>query len=240
MNKKIKVGSKIEQKPGRWSFKGKIANNFDEHIINSVPYYKSTHDIFIRFSDFFIKENSLVYDLGCSTGSFLIDLDKRHNDNSVKYIGYDNQKGMIEFAKKKLPKAKKNISFQCKNVNSIKFLNPSLIVSFYTIQFIDTAIRQELINKIYSSLSWGGAFFFVEKVRGPDARFQDMLNQFYHEFKIDNGFSHEEVLNKTISLKGVLEPFSSEGNLGLLKRSGFKDIMSIMKWGCFEGVIAIK
>ena len=67
-----------------------------------------------------------------------------------------------------------------------------------------------------------------------------MLNQFYHEFKLDNGFSYEEVLNKTISLKGVLEPFSSYGNLGLLKRAGFKDIMTIMRWGCFEGIIAIK
>ena len=86
----------------------------------------------------------------------------------------------------------------------------------------------------------GWSLFFIEKVRGPDARFQDMLNQFYHEFKLDNGFSYEEVLNKTISLKGVLEPFSSYGNLGLLKRAGFKDIMTIMRWGCFEGIIAIK
>ena len=109
-----------------------------------------------------------------------------------------------------------------------------------TVQFIDPSIRQNLIDKIYLSLAWGGAFFFIEKVRGSDARFQDILNQFYNEFKLDNGFSYEEILNKTMSLKGVLEPFSSEGNLGLLKRAGFQDIMTVMRWGCFEGVIAIK
>lgn len=240
MKKNLNVGSKIKQKSGQWSFKNSIVKNFEEHIDQSIPYYKSTHDIFARFSDFFVKKGSIVCDLGCSTGTFLRKIQKRHQDKSIKYIGYDNQKKMIQFAKKKLTKKHTNIKFLYKDINKIKFPKSSLISSFYTIQFVDTSIRQNLINKIYSNLTWGGAFFFIEKVRGPDARFQDMLNQFYHEFKLDNGFSYEEVLNKTISLKGILEPFSSNGNLSLLKRAGFKDIMTIMRWGCFEGIIAIK
>lgn len=239
MKNKINVGNKIKQKSGQWSFSGNVAKSFDQHISKSIPNYEISHDIFSRFSDFFVKDNSTVCDLGCSTGTFINKLIKRHNNKSIKYIGYDNQKNMINFAKKKFIK-QKNVKFQIKDINKIKFPTSSLIISFYTIQFIDTSIRQDIINKIYSSLSWGGAFFFVEKVRGPDARFQDMLNQYYHEFKLDNGFSHEEVLNKTISLKSVLEPFSTAGNLGLLKRAGFEDIMTIMKWGCFEGLIAIK
>ena len=79
-----------------------------------------------------------------------------------------------------------------------------------------------------------------EKVRGPDARFQDMSVALYNDFKSKNGFSADEILNKTSSLKGVLEPFSTEGNLGLLRRAGFTDIMSVMKWVCFEGFLAIK
>ena len=79
-----------------------------------------------------------------------------------------------------------------------------------------------------------------EKVRGPDARFQDMSVAIYNDFKSKNGFSADEILNKTSSLMGVLEPFSTEGNLGLLRRAGFTDIMSVMKWVCFEGFLAIK
>ena len=47
-------------------------------------------------------------------------------------------------------------------------------------------------------------------------------------------------MNKTRSLKSVLEPFSSAGNMGLLKRAGFKDIVTIQKSICFEGWLAIK
>ncbi|MFW6275739.1 MAG: methyltransferase, partial [bacterium] len=60
------------------------------------------------------------------------------------------------------------------------------------------------------------------------------------EFKINQGFSPEEIISKSQSLKGVLEPFSVQGNIDLLKRAGFKDIETIMKYTCFQGFLAIK
>ena len=43
-------------------------------------------------------------------------------------------------------------------------------------QFIAPKKRQLLFDKIYNSLNWGGAFVLCEKIRGSDARFQDILN----------------------------------------------------------------
>lgn len=79
-----------------------------------------------------------------------------------------------------------------------------------------------------------------EKVRFPDARFQDIMSQIYIDFKLDQGFSEIDIINKSKSLKGVMEPFSSEGNLQLLKRAGFKDIVTIFKYLNFEGFLSIK
>ena len=101
-------------------------------------------------------------------------------------------------------------------------------------------IRQELFDKVYQSLQWGGAFFLFEKVRAPDARFQDLTTQLYHEFKLRNGFDEKEILGKQRSLKGVLEPFSTQGNLDLLLAPGFHDVMTLIKYVCFEGFLAIK
>jgi tRNA (cmo5U34)-methyltransferase len=108
------------------------------------------------------------------------------------------------------------------------------------VQFIWPRNRQDLINRIYERLNWGGAFLMFEKVRAPDARFQDIVSGIYQDFKAKNGFSAQEILNKTASLKGVLEPFSTEGNLGLLRRAGFLDITTVFKYLCFEGFLAIK
>ena len=113
-------------------------------------------------------------------------------------------------------------------------------ISFFTIQFVRQNIRQALINKIYKNLNWGGAFFFVEKVRSYDARTQDMMNEIYKEWKSFNGFSDEQINSKTKSLKGVLDPFSTKGNYQMLKRAGFSDISSVAKFICFEVFLAIK
>jgi tRNA (cmo5U34)-methyltransferase len=115
-----------------------------------------------------------------------------------------------------------------------------LIVSNYTIQFLPPRVRQELIDKIYRALNWGGAFFMFEKVRAPDGRFQDYANQAYIEFKLENGFNEAEIINKSRSIKGVMEPFSTRGNLDMLKRAGFEDVMTIQKYVCFEGFLAVK
>ena len=149
---------------------------------------------------------------------------------------------MITQAKKenKFIKNGNKIIFQNKNINKLSILRNDLIISYYTIQFIPPRYRQSIINNIYKSLNWGGAFIMFEKIRANDARFQDIFSIIYNDFKLKNGFSPEEIINKTKSLKGVLEPFSDQGNLGLLKRSGFKDIIPIFQWMNFKGYLSIK
>jgi len=97
-----------------------------------------------------------------------------------------------------------------------------------------------LINDIYSSLNWGGAFVMTEKVRAPDARFQDISTQIYQEFKRENEFDDTNIMAKQRSLRGVMEPFSSQGNIDMLKRAGFVDIMTMAKMINFETFLAIK
>ena len=100
--------------------------------------------------------------------------------------------------------------------------------------------RQDLINKLYNNLNWGGALVLFEKVRGPDARFQDIASNLYIDYKLRLNYTPDDIISKSLSLKGILEPFSTKGNIDLLKRAGFKDINTIQKYICFEGFLAIK
>ena len=235
---KLKAGDNINTQNANWSFKGNVAKSFDKHIGKSVPLYKETHNLYLYLSDFFLQNNSKIIDIGCSTGVFLKSLKHRHikNKKKITYVGIDTVSEMIKHAKKN----NIGIKFLKSDVLKHNLKNSSIISSFYTLQFISPKHRQEIINKIYASLNWGGAFFFIEKVRAPDARFQDYLNQVYLEYKISQGYTSDQIINKSKSLKGILEPFSSQGNLGLLKRAGFKDITTVFKYACFEGFLAIK
>lgn len=134
----------------------------------------------------------------------------------------------------------KNVSLEIADVNLYDFDKSDFIVSYYTIQFIQPKLRQQLINKIYESLNWGGAFVWFEKIRGNDARFQDIMTTLYNDYKLEQKFNSDDIISKTRSLKGVLEPFSTQGNLDLLKRAGFVDIQIVMNYICFQGFLAIK
>ncbi len=236
----MKKNFRIIKKNANWNFRGKVYKNFDTHVLKSVPLYEETHNLFLKLSDFFLQDESKIIDIGCSTGKFISNIYQKHNNNEKKisFIGIDNVKEMTDYCKKKY--LNKNIIFKNQDISKYKFKNCCIIASFYTIQFISPKERQVLINKIFKGLNWGGAFFFIEKVRGKDARFQDIMNQTYIDFKIEQGFSSEEIISKSRSLKSTLEPFSTQGNLDLLKRAGFKDIITIFKYLSFEGFLAIK
>ena len=236
----MKVGHEIETARANWSFQGNVAETFVDHVRQSVPLYDTGHDLVCAISDYFVRDDSVCYELGASTGQLLRKLAEHHaRKPGARFVGIDAVEPMVEKARGHcagLP----GVEVVTNDVLTYEYEKADLFVSYYCVQFVQPRHRQELINRIWERLHWGGAFILFEKVRGPDARFQDMAVALYNDFKSRNGFSADEILNKTASLKGVLEPFSTEGNLGLLRRAGFTDIMTVMKWVCFEGFLAIK
>lgn len=234
------VGQKIAAENAGWTFGNNVPDTFVDHIRLSVPLYESGHDLICQLSDFFVKDDSVIYEIGTSTGELIRKL-AEHNARKAgaRWVGLDVEPAMVQAAEKHCRDVA-NISILHADARHIDMEKADLIVSYYTMQFVPPRYRQELFDKIYAALNWGGAFIMFEKVRGPDARFQDIITQLYNDFKLRNGFSAEEIVEKARSLKGVLEPFSTQGNLDLMARAGFKDVVTVQKYLAFEGFLAIK
>ena len=236
----MKVGQNIEARRGGWTFDGDVARTFVDHVRQSVPFYDEGHDLICKVSDYFCHADSVCYELGVSTGELIRRLAEAHaHKPGIRWVGIDRVEKMIDAARVHctgLP----NVELVNDDILTHDFAKTDFIVSYYCIQFVEPRLRQDLFNRLYDRLNWGGALLMFEKVRAPDARFQDIMTGLYHDFKLARGFTADEILNKSATLKGVLEPFSTEGNLGLLRRAGFVDIMTVMKYVCFEGFLAIK
>jgi len=201
--------------------------------------YQDGHEMIVRISDYFVHDGSTVYDLGCSTGEMLYRIARRHSTKQIRLIGIDREAGMVETARER-NKDDSRVRIDRAEITEFEMESCDLVIAYYTIQFVRPAFRQDVLSRIWKSLQWGGAFLMFEKVRGPDARFQDILTGLYNDYKAEQGYTAEEILGKTRSLKGVLEPFSTQGNLDLLSRAGFKDCMTVMRYLSFEGTLAIK
>lgn len=221
-----------------WSFGGQTPKHFDRHVRRSVPFYEAGHGLVAQISDYFVRHDTVAYEIGSSTGTLVRELARRHP--KARWIGVEAEGAMIEQARDPQHQAPANLDYLHADAHDVDFQPSDFIVSYYTVQFIPPKRRQYLIDRIYSSLNWGGAFLLFEKVRAPDARFQDLMSTLYTEFKLESGYTAAEIVSKASSLKGVLEPFSTQGNLDMLQRAGFVDVMTIFKHVCFEGFLAIK
>lgn len=232
-------GDNISRNNANWSFSKETALNFDSHASKSIPFYEEGHNLISNCSDFFLSNSSICYDIGCSTGSLITKLSQHNSEKQIEFFGIEVEPDMANIANSRT-KEFSNITILCEDIMDVELRKCDMIISYYTMQFIKPKIRQIVFDKIYESLNWGGAFLLFEKVRGADARFQDIMSALYVDYKLSKGYTEEQIINKARSLKGVLEPFSSQGNIDLLQRAGFADILPILKYVCFEGLLAIK
>ena len=228
--------NKLEKIPSFY-FGHEVANVFDDMIYRSVPFYKEILKQCASFSKIFYKEEKIIYDLGCSTGSFINELIENFSDQKFNYIGVDNSKEMLEKAYIKFPKEKfPNVHFIEDDVSKIKYENSSIILSNYLMQFIQPKLRNQVIQNIYNDLEVGGVFLMSEKILSANEEFITL----HHNFKKEMGYSDLEIYQKREALKNVLIPYSIDTYIKLLKDIGFKKVETFFQWYNFASFIAKK
>ena len=77
-NKEGLVDDLITSIPGEWKFDEQVSQHFDTHVRKSVPLYEEVQKAVIEISEWFIRDNSVVYDLGSSTGETISLLLQKH------------------------------------------------------------------------------------------------------------------------------------------------------------------
>lgn len=91
------MNDKVFDKPIKkhFEFDAEVAAVFDDMLERSVPFYKQSQKITQFFALKHLEEGAVLYDLGCSTASLLLNI-HREVKNSVELIGLDNSEAMLE------------------------------------------------------------------------------------------------------------------------------------------------
>lgn len=232
------VGDGIRAAPGSWSFGREVADHFDAHVARSIPYYAETHRLIEQLSDEFLPPGSRAYDLGCSTGALTARLAMRHRDRAVDLVGVDREPQMVTRARARCA-AYPSVTIVEADVVTFELLPADLVVAHYTLQFVPPHARRGLVERIARALNHGGALLLFEKVRPSDSHLEELTTACYHEWKRAQGYTDPEITAKARSLEGVLEPFTPEANLDLLRSAGFGEVMTVFRWLNWEGLLAL-
>ncbi len=234
-----KVDDTISAIEGGWEFTSEVARNFDTHVRKSIPLYEEVQEMTIGISEWFVHNNSTIYDLGSSTGETIYRLQKKHASKAnVRFIGIDNSEKMIKQARKKVSAS--NAQFLHQDIMQTEFEEADLFISLFTLQFLDVPERIQVLQRVYQCLSIGGAFIITEKVLAEEGRFDELWVELYWDFKRGQGLTDDQVLQKSRSIRGVLRPLTLTENIRLLHMVGFNSVDIFFKWYNFAGVLAIK
>ncbi len=235
------MNDKVFTKPikKQFEFDEEVAVVFDDMLERSVPFYKKSQKITEFFALKNLKEDAILYDLGCSTATLLLNIHRKLKVNAT-LIGLDNSDAMLAQAKRKCEAYRANIEVLNKDILEYEYKKADVFVSNYTLQFIRPLVREELVKKIADSLKKEGVFIFSEKVISHHAKLNKDLIECYYEFKKEQGYSEYEIMQKREALENVLVPYSEEENIKMALNSGFSHCEVVFRWANFCTFIAIK
>jgi len=225
-----------------FEFGEQVASVFDDMLARSVPFYEEMQRMIGEMAGDFAVEGSRIYDLGCSTGTTLILLDK-HVPKNVAFVGVDNSEEMLKRCRAKLEKAgiTRPCELACADLNEgVSISNASMVLMVLTLQFIRPLYRQALMRSIHNGLNENGCLVLVEKVLGEDSMFNRLFIKYYYDLKKRHGYSELEIAQKREALENVLVPYKLLENRELLLETGFRHVDVFFKWYNFCGIIAVK
>lgn len=225
-----------------FTFNAEVATVFDDMVSRSVPYYGEMQRMISELATDFVVEKTNIYDLGCSTGTTMLNLGACLKA-PVKFVGVDNSPEMLERCRTKLEAGGFNRPHElvCTDLNEgVQIENASLVTMILTLQFIRPLHRDKLVGEILRGLNPDGCLIIVEKVIGEDSLFNRLFINHYYEFKRRNGYSDLEIAQKREALENVLVPYKLLENREMLIRAGFRYCDVFFKWYNFCGIIAVK
>ncbi len=237
----------IHQVEEDFAFSERVVEVFDDMLDRSIPFYHEVTKGVAQLLTAFTRPDDVIVDLGCATGSALLQLVRLLPDQNRRFIGVDNSSAMLHKARIKTESFSKQdrISFLTQDITELE-LDPATTAPIgafllnYTLQFIRPLRRPAFIHKLFTQLRPGGILILSEKKISHDPLLNRKFIDIYHQFKRERGYSELEIAKKREALENILIPFSIEENRELLMSAGFSSVEPFFQWFNFISFVAIK
>ena len=225
-----------------FKFDSKVVTVFDDMVTRSVPFYIEMQRMIGELAAEYAKPGTNVYDLGCSTGATLMNMNSTV-DRSIRFIGVDDSPQMLGQCHANLLEAGMERPFDLVNCDlnkGVEIGNASVVVLCLTLQFIRPLYRVKLLQEIRKGMNEGGALILVEKILAEESSLNRNFIKYYYDFKKRNQYSEMEIAQKREALENVLVPYKLSEDIDMLLTSGFSHCEVFFKWYNFAGMIAFK
>ena len=226
-----------------FEFNARVAQVFDDMLVRSVPFYLEQQAMIRELAKRFFIPGTRIYDLGCSTGTTLVNLGLEFGKKAERIIGYDNSAPMLAKAREKL--AANGLSSAARVAHAdlnaaFTIERASLVTMCWTMQFVRPLHRAKVVEQIYRGLVNEGALIVAEKILTNSTDANRLFIELYYEYKRRNGYSDVEIAKKREALENILVPYRIDENLELFRSGGFRLVTTFFQWYNFVGFLCVK
>lgn len=237
----IFANSAGQELTGQFTFDNAVARVFPDMIKRSVPGYAETVAMSGVIAGEYARDNTRLYDLGCSLGAVTLAMRHGIKAENCNIIGIDNSAAMIEQAGHylALDDGLVEVELVCADITSQPIENASVVALNYVLQFIAQDQRLDLLSRIAWGLNRGGALILSEKICFDDDE-QQLQDKLHLDFKRANGYSELEIAQKRSAIEHVLIPETEAIHIARLKQAGFSRVIRWYQCFNFVSFLAIK
>lgn len=244
MNRKDRLFQTEMNGPADFVFDDRVVRVFPDMINRSVPGYGLIVPMIGMLARRYARENTLLYDLGCSLGAVSIAMRAAVRRPGTKIVAIDSSADMIHRLNELLrddadPQAPE-ISTVQQDIAQTPINNASVVVLNFTLQFLEPDQRTGLLSRIASGLVPGGVLILSEKIRFEDEVEQTLQTTWHHDFKMAQGYSELEIAQKRDALENVMKPDSMEQHHARLKSVGFVRVSPWFQGFNFVSMVAFR
>lgn len=211
-----------------------VVKQFDDHISCSIQNYNQLCFDIVTMSSYFLRANSEILDVGCSTSSLLKRVVDYNSALNVKGEAIEIDDCFSAFHNHA------DITYTHADIINHSLVKKfDLILSVFTLQFIPYQHKKNVLNKLYKSLHDRGGLIICEKILNTDPLIENMLTSMYYQHKMRN-FTGDEILVKEQGLRSMLSLYNLRELFSVLQDVGFKRLEIIWKQYSFVAIVAIK
>ncbi len=223
-------------------FNGIGAENFDQHIENSIPGYSTLISQVKAVAKACTSQKYGILDVGCSTGKMLKHLDE--SGNRCRKVGVDLSDliGQQDTGPTS-PHSPMLIKRDWLESSVLAWLEGNepfeVVTSIFFLQFLPFTERSSALERMSNALVPGGRILLAEKVYFKGPQIQRSVDAWHRQYKLES-FSSEDILRKDKMVAEEMQLQTDEGIRQELKKCGFHDVDVLFSMAGFTLYTAVK
>ncbi len=228
-----------------FEFSESVVRVFPDMIERSVPGYRLLLELTPLLVRNAVQPESCVYDLGCSLGAATLAARRAVCVEGVKIIGIDNSPEMVQRCRELVAADNSRVPVRIDNgdICQAQIDNASLVMLYFTLQFVAPEARDAMIARIFQGLKPGGVLLLAEKFAFEDPGEQRWMDHHHYDFKRAQGYSDLEIARKRQALENILVPETRAKHRRRMEEAGFEPVIdwfACLNFGCLAAIRPVR